>query len=44
MSIVRFLQILGPGIIAASAIIGNSHLIQSTRAGGYFGLNYCGWF
>jgi Mn2+/Fe2+ NRAMP family transporter len=37
MSIVRFLQILGPGIIAASAAIGNSHLIQSTRAGGQFG-------
>jgi Mn2+/Fe2+ NRAMP family transporter len=37
MSIIRLLQILGPGIIAASAAIGNSHLIQSTRAGGYFG-------
>ncbi len=37
MSIIRLLKILGPGIIAASAAIGNSHLIQSTRAGGYFG-------
>ena len=36
-SILNFLKILGPGIIAASAAIGNSHLIQSTRAGGYFG-------
>jgi Mn2+/Fe2+ NRAMP family transporter len=35
--IIRFLNNLGPGILAASAAIGASHLIQSTRAGGYFG-------
>ncbi len=35
--IIRFLNNLGPGILAASAAIGVSHLIQSTRAGGYFG-------
>ncbi len=28
---------LGPGIVAASAAIGTSHLVQSTRAGGYYG-------
>lgn len=33
----NFFKNLGPGIIAASAAIGTSHLIQSTRAGGYFG-------
>lgn len=35
--ITRFINNLGPGILAASAAIGASHLIQSTRAGGYFG-------
>lgn len=34
----KLLKIIGPGIIAASAAIGTSHLIQSTRAGGYFGM------
>ncbi len=32
------LQILGPGILFAGAAIGVSHLIQSTRAGGMYGL------
>ncbi|MDB2550297.1 Nramp family divalent metal transporter [Rickettsiales bacterium] len=36
-NIIRFLNNLGPGILAASAAIGASHLIQSTRAGGQFG-------
>jgi len=31
------LQILGPGILTASAAIGTSHLVQATRAGTYFG-------
>lgn len=35
--VLKFIKIIGPGIIAASAAIGTSHLIQSTRAGGYFG-------
>ena len=36
-NIIRFFNSLGPGILAASAAIGASHLIQSTRAGGQFG-------
>lgn len=34
----KFMLRLGPGIIMASAAIGTSHLIQSTRAGVNFGL------
>ncbi|MDA9817819.1 divalent metal cation transporter [Flavobacteriaceae bacterium] len=37
IKLINFFKFLGPGIIAASAAIGTSHLIQSTRAGGYFG-------
>ena len=33
---VGIIQRLGPGIIAASSAIGTSHLVQSTRAGGYY--------
>ncbi len=36
--IFNFINHLGPGILLASAAIGTSHLIQSTRAGAYFGL------
>lgn len=36
-NITNFLKNLGPGVITASAGIGMSHLIQSTRAGTYFG-------
>jgi Mn2+/Fe2+ NRAMP family transporter len=36
-TIIRFFNNLGPGILAASAAIGASHLVQATRAGGYFG-------
>ena len=32
------LTILGPGILFAGAAVGVSHLIQSTRAGGIYGL------
>ena len=33
----KSIHYLGPGIIAASAAVGTSHLVQSTRAGTYFG-------
>ncbi len=33
----RFLKTLGPGLLFASAAIGVSHLVQSTRAGADFG-------
>jgi Mn2+/Fe2+ NRAMP family transporter len=33
----NFIKNIGPGILMASAGIGMSHLIQSTRAGAYFG-------
>ena len=36
-SLIKFLKLIGPGIVTASAAIGVSHLIQSTRAGGQFG-------
>jgi len=32
-----FIQKLGPGFLFAGAAIGVSHLVQSTKAGGYFG-------
>ena len=32
-----FLQTLGPGLLFAGAAIGVSHLVQSTKAGAYFG-------
>lgn len=34
----QFLRSLGPGLLFAGASIGVSHLIQSTRAGGLYGL------
>ena len=34
----RFLKILGPGLLMASAAIGVSHFVQSTRAGADYGL------
>ena len=34
----RIRDILGPGILFASAAIGVSHLVQSTRAGALYGL------
>jgi len=37
------LQILGPGILFAGAAVGVSHLIQSTRAGGIYGLALIGF-
>lgn len=36
--LIKLFNYIGPGIITASAAIGTSHLIQSTRAGAYFGL------
>lgn len=33
----NFLQTLGPGILFASTAIGVSHLVQSTRAGAFYG-------
>lgn len=35
--LISIFQILGPGLLTASAAIGVSHLVQSTRAGTYFG-------
>ena len=40
--LVTFFNHLGPGIIAASAAIGTSHLVQSTRAGAYYGFELMG--
>ena len=37
------LNILGPGILFAGAAVGVSHLIQSTRAGGLYGLALIGF-
>ena len=34
---IKFLQILGPGLLFAGAAIGVSHLVQSTKAGANFG-------
>lgn len=34
---VRFLKVLGPGLLFASTAIGVSHLVQSTRAGASYG-------
>lgn len=34
----RFLKAFGPGVLFAGAAIGNSHLVQSTRAGAVYGL------
>ena len=34
---INFLQKLGPGLLFAGAAIGVSHLVQSTKAGSYFG-------
>ncbi len=39
MKIKKLLSILGPGLLFASAAIGVSHLIQSTRAGAEYGLD-----
>ena len=36
-------QILGPGLLFAGAAVGVSHLIQSTRAGGIYGLALIGF-
>ena len=38
-----FWSALGPGILFAGAAIGNSHLVQSTRAGALFGLGLLGF-
>ena len=35
----RIIQTLGPGILMASAAVGVSHLVQSTRAGVYYGFS-----
>lgn len=35
----NFLQTLGPGILFASTAIGVSHLVQSTRAGAFYGFS-----
>jgi len=36
----KLLSILGPGLLYAGAAIGVSHLVQSTRAGAGFGLEW----
>lgn len=41
-SLNRFLKTLGPGILFASACIGVSHLVQSTRAGAEYGFALLG--
>lgn len=35
-SLIKFLRIIGPGLLYAGAAIGVSHLVQSTRAGAMF--------
>ena len=40
----NILKTLGPGILFASTAIGVSHLVQSTKAGALFGLDYFGLF
>lgn len=37
-----FLQSLGPGIMAATAAIGGSHLVASTKAGAIYGWQLAG--
>jgi Mn2+/Fe2+ NRAMP family transporter len=37
MDLRKLLKILGPGLLMAGAAIGVSHLVQSTRAGAYYG-------
>ena len=39
LNIAHFIRNLGPGLLYAGAAIGVSHLVQSTRAGAYFGLD-----
>ncbi len=39
MNVKKLLSILGPGLLFASAAIGVSHLVQSTRAGAEYGLD-----
>ena len=36
----HWLKILGPGIMFAGACIGGSHLVQSTKAGAYYGFSF----
>lgn len=38
----RLWRAIGPGILFAGAAVGNSHLVQSTRAGGEYGLALIG--
>ena len=42
MNFKRFVSILGPGLLYAGAAVGVSHLVQSTRAGAYYGF-YLVW-
>jgi len=42
MNIKKTLKILGPGLLWAGAAIGVSHLVQSTRAGAYYGFYFVG--
>ena len=37
---ISLLKTLGPGLTYAAAAVGVSHLIQSTRAGAYYGLEF----
>ena len=39
LNLSRTLKILGPGLLYAGAAVGVSHLVQSTRAGAYFGFD-----
>jgi len=39
VSLNKKLQVLGPGLLMAGAAVGVSHLVQSTRAGAYYGLD-----
>lgn len=38
----QFLKVLGPGIMFAGTCIGGSHLIQSTKAGAFYGFGLLG--